>query len=63
MKDFLLERLKAVAAIVTPMIGAAIIKGVEAGTGFDIPTDWELAFISFLTGIVVHQTPNKSPSQ
>jgi hypothetical protein len=57
--NWFLERLKAFAAVVTPLITAAILKGVEQATGFDIPNDLELTIIAGVTGVVVHQTPNK----
>lgn len=57
--DWILQRAKAFAAVATPPITAAVLKGIEAATGFDIPTDWELGIISFVTGAVVHQVPNK----
>lgn len=63
MKDFILERMKAVAGVVMPGVGALIVKAVEAFTGFDIPTEWELVIISFVTGLGVHQVKNKQPSQ
>lgn len=59
MGTWFLERLKAFVAVVTPLVTAAVIKGVESATGFDIPTDIELSVIAAATGIVVHQTPNK----
>jgi hypothetical protein len=57
--DWVLQRLKAFAAVATPLIAAAILKGIEQASGFDIPNDWELSIISILTGLVVHQVPNK----
>lgn len=66
MGDWFLQRLKAFAAVVVPLLVAAIIKGVEQASGFDIPTEWELSIISVATGLVVHEVPNKpapAPSQ
>lgn len=57
--DWFLQRLKAFAAVATPLITAAVLKGVEQATGFDIPNDIEVMVISGATGLVVHQTPNK----
>lgn len=59
MGTWFLERLKAFAAVVTPLIAAALLKGVEQSTGFDIPNDIELSVIAAATGLVVHQVPNK----
>jgi hypothetical protein len=61
--NFFMQRLKAFAAVVAPAIATALIKGAEAATGFDIPNDWELYIISFVTGLVVHQVPNRAPTQ
>jgi hypothetical protein len=60
--DWFLQRLKAFAAVVTPLIVAAIIKGVEQASGFDVPNDLEVTIIAAVTGLVVHQTPNKKPA-
>jgi len=60
--DFILARLKAFAAVATPLVVAAIIKGVENASGFDVPTDWEVYIISAVTGLVVHQVPNVTPA-
>lgn len=57
--DWFLQRLKAFVAVVTPLIVAALVKGVEQATGFDIPTDLEMTIIAGATGLVVYQTPNK----
>lgn len=57
--DWFLQRAKAFAAVAAPLATAAVLKGVEAATGFDIPNDWELSLISIVSGIVVHQVPNK----
>lgn len=58
--NWFLERLKAFAAVVTPLITAAVLKGVEQASGFDIPNDLEVTIIAAVTGLVVHQTPNKT---
>lgn len=57
--DWVLERAKAFVAVVTPLIVAALLKGLEQVTGFDIPNDIELAIIAAATGLFVHQVPNK----
>lgn len=62
MGNWILERMKAFAAVVTPLITAAVLKGIEAASGFDIPNDLELTIIAGVTGLVVHQTPNKKPA-
>lgn len=58
--DFFLARLKAFVAIIVPGIATAVISGIEKASGFDIPASWELLILSAVTGIVVHQTPNKT---
>ena len=58
--DWVLQRAKAVVGFAIPAVAAALIKAIEQGTGFDIPTEWELGIISAVTGIFVHQTPNKT---
>lgn len=60
MLDWILQRAKAVMGFAIPAVTGAIIKSVEQGFGFDIPADVELGIIAFLTGLFVHQTPNKS---
>ena len=61
--DWILQRAKAVAAIFVSGLAPLLISAVEKGTGFDIPSSWELAITAFLTGLVVHQVSNKAPSQ
>lgn len=60
--DWFLQRAKAFAAVAAPLVTAAVLKGVEAASGFDIPNDWELSIISIVTGLTVHQVPNKKPA-
>lgn len=57
--DWFLQRMKAWVAIAVPAISATVIKTVEQAMGFDIPGEIEVMIISFLTGLVVHQVPNK----
>lgn len=61
--DFVLSRLKAFAALAVPGITTAIMQAFEQSTGFDIPTSWELLVLSAVTGLVVHQVPNKQISK
>lgn len=58
MLAFILARLKAVVALLVPAVTAAIITSIEGGLGIDIPTEIEVAIMSFVTGIFVHQVPN-----
>lgn len=60
--DWFLQRLKAFVAVATPLVTAALLKGVEQAGGFDIPNDVELTIIAAVTGLVVHQVPNKKPA-
>lgn len=57
--DWILQRAKAFMGLAVPAIAAALIKAFEQSTGFDVPTDWEVGIISIVTGLVVHQVPNK----
>jgi hypothetical protein len=58
--DFILQRAKAAAAILAAGIGPLLIKAVETASGFDVPTSWELWLTALLTGLIVHQVPNKT---
>jgi hypothetical protein len=57
--DWVLARMKAWVAIAAPMITGAILKSVEQAMGFDIPTEFELMIVAAVTGLFVHQVPNK----
>jgi hypothetical protein len=57
--DWFLARMKAWAAVAIPALTATIMKTFEQAMGFDIPTELEVIVISFVTGLVVHQVPNK----
>ena len=57
--EFLLQRAKAVFAVIVAGLAPLLIAAVETGTGFDVPVSWELALTALLTGLVVHQVPNK----
>lgn len=61
--DFVLARLKAFAALAVPGIATAFMQAFEKSTGFDIPSSWELLVLSAITGIIVHQVPNKSAAK
>ena len=63
--DFILQRLKAFAAIAAPLVTTALMQALEQSTGFDIPATWETLILAAVTGAVVHQVPNKpkAPSQ
>jgi predicted lysophospholipase L1 biosynthesis ABC-type transport system permease subunit len=65
--EWLLQRLKALAAALVPLIVAAIMKGIEQVFSIDIPADWEAwilaAASSLVGGIAVHSTPNLSGRQ
>lgn len=58
--DFILHRMKAWMAALIPAVATAAITATEQSLGFDIPGEWEILVISFLTGLVVHQVPNKA---
>lgn len=58
--NFILERMKAWMAALIPAVATAAIKATEQSLGFDIPIEWEVMVIGFLTGLVVHQVPNKT---
>jgi hypothetical protein len=57
--DWFLARMKAWMAIAVPALATTIMKSFEQAMGFDIPTEIEVIIVSFLTGLVVHQVPNK----
>lgn len=58
-KDWFLARAKAFAAVAAAPIAGAIIKGVEAAVGVDIPTELEITIIGLVTGGIVYRVPNK----
>lgn len=58
--DFILERAKAAAGFFMAGLAPLLIHTVETATSFDIPATWEAAIVMFLTGLVVHQVPNKT---
>lgn len=60
MWDFIAQRAKAVFALAVPAVTAAVIKAIEQGTGYDMPTEWEIGIISIVTGFFVHQVPNRT---
>jgi hypothetical protein len=64
---WLLQRLKAVMALLVPAITTAIIKAVETVFEIDIPDEWEVwivaAAASLVGSFVVHQTPNLSAAK
>lgn len=57
--DFILQRAKAAAGFFMAGLAPLIIGSIEKGSGFDVPASWELALTMFLTGLIVHQVPNK----
>ena len=60
MTDFILSRMKAWMATLIPAVTLSIIKSAETAWGFDIPTEIEITIVGFMTGLVVHQVPNKT---
>jgi hypothetical protein len=61
MWNFILQRAKAVVAVGAPLVTGAVIKAIEQGIGIDIPNDIEVYIIAGVTGLFVHQVPNKTP--
>jgi hypothetical protein len=57
--DFILERAKAFAALLAVGLVPVIIKAAEAASSFDIPASWEAWLLAAVTGLIVHQVPNK----
>lgn len=57
--DWILQRAKAFAAALAVGIVPVIISAAEKASGFDIPASWEAWLLLAVTGLVVHQTPNK----
>ena len=60
--DWILERAKAFVATLAAGIAPVIIAALEKSFGFDIPASWEFAIIAAITGLFVHQVPNKKPA-
>jgi hypothetical protein len=58
--DWILQRAKAFAAALAVGVVPVIISAAEKATGFDIPASWEAWVLLAVTGLVVHQTPNKT---
>ena len=58
--DWILQRAKAFVAALAVGIVPVIITAAETATGFDIPASWEAWILLAVTGLVVHQTPNKT---
>jgi Mn2+/Fe2+ NRAMP family transporter len=58
--NFILERAKAFVAAIAVGLVPVIIKAFETSSSFDIPPTWEAAIMVFVTGLLVHQVPNKA---
>lgn len=58
--DFLLQRAKAFAAAFATGLVPVFISAIEKASGFDIPGSWEAWLLIAVTGLVVHQVPNKT---
>ena len=58
--DFILQRAKMFAGAFAAGIVPVAIKAFETASTFDIPATWEAAILVFVTGLFVHQTPNKT---
>lgn len=58
--DWILQRAKAFVAAVAVGVVPVIITSFETATTFDIPASWEAWILLVVTGLVVHQTPNKT---
>lgn len=59
MWNWALQRAKAFMGAAAPAVTLAIIKAAEQSFGFDVPTEYEVLITGAVTGIFVHQTPNK----
>lgn len=57
--DWILQRAKAFASVLAVGIVPVLITAAESASGFDIPASWEAWLLALVTGLVVHQTPNK----
>ncbi len=57
--DFILQRAKAFAAVFATGMVPVLVKAVEQASGFDVPATWEAWILVTVTGLVVHQVPNK----
>jgi hypothetical protein len=60
MKDWWLERAKAVVGFLIPGVITAAIKALEMGFGFDLSVENETFIIMAVTSLLVYQVPNKS---
>lgn len=58
-KDWFLARAKAFVAVAAVPITTAVVKGVEAAVGFDIPAEIEVLIVTTVTGGIVYRVPNK----
>jgi hypothetical protein len=57
--EWLAQRIKAVIGTAVPALVTGAIKWVESQFGIDIPTETEVAILSFVTGFLVYAVPNK----
>ncbi len=57
--DWILQRAKAFVAALSVGLVPVVIHATETASGFDIPASWETWLLLAVTGLVVHQTPNK----
>jgi hypothetical protein len=57
--DFILQRAKAFVAAIAVGIVPLLISSFEVATKFDVPASWEAWLLLTVTGLVVHQVPNK----
>lgn len=58
--DWFLQRAKAFVAALAVGIVPVLISALESASGFDIPSSWEGWLLLAVTGLVVHQVPNKT---
>lgn len=63
MPSFIAERAKAFVGLIIAGLVPLILSAIQTSFGFTIPSDWVIAITAALTGIFVHQVPNKAPSQ
>jgi hypothetical protein len=57
--DFILQRAKAAVAILAVGIIPLLLNALESTLGIAVPNEWKIGITSVLTGLIVHQTPNK----
>lgn len=57
--DFILQRAKAFVGAVGAGSVPVVIVAFEKSFGFDVPTSWEVWILTAVTGLIVHQVPNK----